>query len=380
MTRIKLLAIAAMCLLGAGLLVAGCGGGDEDPEDVLAETFASDTQVNSGTLDLSISGSAEGATGGSLDASLSGPFQAEEGQFPQFALTASVSGEGVGQSISFDGGVTSTGDALFVNYNGTDYEVPANVFKQVQENYEASSAQTDTSTGTFQEQCQRAAEQGQFDPSICDIDPLSLFTNLENAGDADVEGTETTHVSGDINIAEIGDLAAEAIAASPQGQLLPPGSLDAVTGQLEEAVDEASFDVYSGKEDHILRQLDLNVAVAPPEDTAGLVPIDSISFDVSVALGAVNEPQTIEAPADAQPFDGLLDELGASGLPLGDLGGLGGGGLPGGGDIYDFDGPGGVTPGGSGGAGGGAGGATSGAYLDCIDSATTPEEIAGCVE
>lgn len=374
MTRTKLLAIATMCLLGAGLLVAGCGGGDEDPEDVLTETFSSDTQVNSGTLDLSISGSAEGATGGSLDASLSGPFQAEEGQFPQFALTASVNGEGVGQSISFEGGVTSTGDALFVNFNGTDYELPADVFKQVQENYEVSSAQTDTSTGTFQEQCQRAAEQGQLDPSICDIDPLSLFTNLENESDADVEGTETTHISGDINIAEIGNIAAEAIAASPQGQFLPPGSLEGVTAQLEEAVDEASFDVYSGKEDRVLRKLDISVAVAPPEDTAGLVPIDSISFDFSVALGAVNEPQTIEAPADPQPFDGLLDELGASGLPLGDLGGLGGGSLPGG-DIYDFDGPGGVTPGGSGGAG-----ATSGAYLDCIDSATTPEEIAGCVE
>lgn len=382
MTRFKLLAIAASCLLGAGLLVAGCGGSDEDPEDVLTETFSGDKQVDSGTLALSISGSAEGATSGSLDASLSGPFQSEEGQFPQFDLTASVNGEGVGQSISFEGGLISTGDALFVNYNGTDYEVPADVFKQVQENYQASSAETqDSATGSFQEQCQAAAEQGSIPTSICDIDPLSLFTNLENEGDTDVEGTEATHISGDLNLEQIGNLASEAIAASPQGQFLPPESLDQVTAQIEEAVDEASFDIYSGSEDRILRKLDLSVAVAPPEDTTGLVPIDSINFDFSIALGAVNEPQTIEAPADAQPIDGLLDELGASGLPLGDLGGLGGGGLPGGGDLYDFDGPGGVTPGGSGGGGGGgAGGGSSDAYLDCIDGATTPEEIAACVE
>jgi hypothetical protein len=377
LTRFKLLAIATACLL-ATALVAGCdlgGGGDEDPEEVLSETFTGDKQVDSGTIDLSISGSAEGATGGSAEASVSGPFQSEEGQFPQFDLTASVSAEGLGQSFNFDGGLVSSGDAMFVNYQGTDYEVPADVFKQVQKNYEASSAQTTETQGSFQEQCEAAAEQGGVDPSICDFDPLSLFTNLENEGDEDVEGAETVHISGDLNLEEIGNLASEAIAASPQGQFLPPASLDQMTAQLEEAVDEASFDVYSGTEDRILRQLDLNFAFAPPEDAAATVPVDSVDLDFSVVLGAVNEPQTIEAPTDAQPLDDLLSELGVSDLPLDDLGGLEGGG-GGGGGLYDFDGPGGVSPGG----GGGGGGGSDDAYLDCVAEAQTPEEIAECVE
>jgi hypothetical protein len=379
LTRFKLLAIATACLL-ATALVAGCdfgGGGDEDPEEVLRETFSGDKQVDSGTIDVSLSGSAEGATGGSGEASVSGPFQSEEGQFPQFDLTASVSAEGLGQSVNFDGGLVSSGEALFVNYQGTDYEVPADAFKQIQKNYEASSAQTTETEGSFQEQCEAAAEQGGVDPSICDFDPLSLFTNLENEGDEDVEGAETVHISGDLNLEEIGNLVSEAIAASPQGQFLPPGSLDQMTAQLEEAVDEASFDVYSGTEDRILRQLDLNFSFVPPDDAAVAVPVESVDLAFSVVLGAVNEPQTIEAPTEAQPLDDLLSELGVSGLPLDDLGGLGGGGGGGaGGGLYDFDGPGGVSPGG----GGGGGGGSDDAYLDCVAEAQTPEEIAECVE
>jgi hypothetical protein len=381
LNRFKLLAFALCLALGAAFLVAGCGGDDEDPEDVLRETFSGEHTVNSGTVDVSVSGSVEGATGGNFDASVSGPFQATEGEFPQFDLTVSATGEGAGQSIDFEGGLTSTGDAMFVNYNGTDYEVDQATFKQIQQNYEASQAQTED-TGSFQEQCQTAAEQGGIDPSLCDIDPFSLLTNLENEGEEDVEGASTTHVHGDINVEEIGNLAAEAIAASPQGAFLPPEAIDQATAQVEEAVDEASFDVYSGTDDKILRRFDLNLGITAPDDAAVAVPIEGADLTLSIVLGAVNEPQTIEAPADAQPFEGLLEELGASGIPLGDLGDLGGGSIPtvpgGGGGNFDFDGPGGVSPGGGG--GGGGAGAPDDAYLDCIANAQTPEEIAGCVE
>jgi hypothetical protein len=377
LARLKLLAIATAGLLGTGLLVAGCGGGDEDPEQVLTETFSNDQQVNSGTLDMSISGSAEGSSGGNLDASLSGPFQSEEGQFPEFDLTANTSGEGAGQSLDFEGSLISTGDGLFVEYQDNAYQVPDDVFKQLQQDYAANAEQTQA-TGSFQERCQQAADQGGFDASLCDIDPLSLVTNLDNEGDEDVEGTETTHVSGDINIEEIGNLASDAIAASPSGQFLPPDQLDQLTTQLEDAVDEASFDVYSGKDDHLLRRLDLHLSITAPEGLSTFVPVSSFDLDFSVAVGAVNEPQTIEAPSGARPLNDLLDQLGASGLPLGALGGGALGGGTGGGGLYDFGGGG--TSSGGGGGGGAGGGAPSGAYLDCIQNAQTPQEITDCVD
>src|SRR5919198_2563165 len=81
-TRIRLLSLAAVSILGAGL-VAGCGGddgGDEDPQQVIDETFSNDQEVNSGVIDLSLSGSAEGEDAGNIDASLSGPFQGDENE------------------------------------------------------------------------------------------------------------------------------------------------------------------------------------------------------------------------------------------------------------------------------------------------------------
>jgi hypothetical protein len=384
LNRFKLLAFAVCLALGAAFLVAACGGDDEDPEEVLRATFSGDQQVDSGTIDVSLSGSAEGATGGSFDASVSGPFQADDESFPQFDLAVTASGEGAGQTLDFQGGLTSTGDAMFVNYNGTDYEVDQRTFQQIQQGYEQSQAEDTEETGSFQEQCQAAAEQGGVDPSLCEIDPFTLFENLENEGEEDVEGASTTHVHGDLNIEELGNIAGEAIAASPQGAFLPQEAIDQAVAQLEEAVDEASFDVYSGTEDDILRRLDINLGVTAPDDAAVAVPVEGADVTLSVVLGAVNEPQTIEAPADAQPFDQLLDELGASGIPLGDLGGGipavpdGGGGA--GGDAFDFDGSGGVSPGGGGGGGSGGTAAPNDAYLDCIAQAQTPEEIADCVE
>jgi hypothetical protein len=369
LARFKLLAFAATCLIVSGVLVAGCGGGDEDPEDVLTQTFSGDHQVDSGTLDMSISGAVEGSTGGSIDASVSGPFQAEEGQFPEFDLAASVTGEGAGQSVDFQGGLTSAGDKLYVTYQDTPYEVPDDVFKQVEQNYQDNAAQAQDAGGSFQERCQQAAQQGGFDPSLCDVDPLSLVTNLSNEGDEDVEGTDTVHVSGDINVAEIGNLASEAIAASPSGQFLPQDQLDQLSQQGEDAIDEASFDVYSGKDDDILRRLDLSIAVTAPEAAALVTPVSGANVDFSVSIGAVNEPQTIEAPTDAKPLDDLLDEVGASGLPLG---GLGGGAIPGLGDegLPDL--------GGGTGGDGGTGGGSPDAYLNCIENANTPTEIASC--
>jgi hypothetical protein len=381
LNRFKLLALALGLALFAGFVVAGCGGDDEDPEDVLRATFSGDHQVDSGTIDMSVSGSVEGATGGSFDASLGGPFQAaDDDSFPQFDLAVSATGEGAGQSLDFEGGLTSTGDAMFVNYNGTDYEVDQRTFDQIVQGYEQSQAEdTSEENGTFEEQCQAAAEQGGVDPSLCAIDPLDLVTNLENEGEEDVEGASTTHVHGDVNLEEVARIAGEAIAESQQGAFLPPETIDQATAQVTEAVDEASFDVYSGTDDDILRRLDINIGITAPDDAAVAVPIEGADATFSVVLGAVNEPQTIEAPADAQPFDQLLDELGASGVPLGGLGG----GIPGGGGgAFDFDGSGGVSPGGGGGGGGGGtGGATpDDAYLDCIAEAQTPEEIADCVE
>ena len=121
------------------VLIAGCGGDDEsdvDPQTVLDETFGNDERVSSGDLSLSLGGSAEGDAGGSFEASLSGPFQGDPDNpaaIPQLDWTGSISAEGAGQSINFEGGVTVTEDNAYVEYGGNAYEVGAETFAQFKE-------------------------------------------------------------------------------------------------------------------------------------------------------------------------------------------------------------------------------------------------------
>ena len=385
MTRYRLLSLATVALLGTGVL-AGCGGdddgGDEDPQAVLDETFSNDESINSGVLDLSLDISAEGDEGGSFDASISGPFQgeeAEQGEFPQFDLTASLTGEGGGQSIDFDGGLIATSDQAFVSYQDTDYEVPQAFFDQIKQLSEQAAAQSQT-------------DEGQDTGAILEqlgIDPSTWLTNVENEGDEEVEGTDTTHIHGDANVAAVLEdfqSAAERTGAGTTQQIDP----DEIA-EVEDAVDEASIDVYSGVDDRILRRLDFNLGITPPEDDASGV--DSADVGFSLTFSDVNQDQTIEAPSDAQPFSqleqdiglppGLLEgALGGGGLsPSGGGGGLGGESLGGGGG-----GGGGLLPGGGGGGGGGAGGGggelpgggATDAYFKCLQDAQSQEEITAC--
>jgi uncharacterized membrane protein YgcG len=359
--RIRLLSLAAVSILGAGL-VAGCGGddgGDEDPQQVLDETFSNDQEVNSGVIDLSLSGSAEGEEGGSLDASLSGPFQgdaSQEGEFPEFDLTASVSGEGGGQSIGFEGGLTATADQAFVSYQDTTYEVPKAFYDQIKQAAE-------------QAQARAGAGQDQDAGAIFDqlgVDPSSWLSEPENEGDEDVEGTETIHIHADANVPRIVEDIGSISEQTGGGQID-----EDELAQAEEAIDEASIDVYSGKDDRILRRLTVNLAASAPEGADSTVA--GFDGEFSITLSDVNADQNIEAPSDAQPFSQLEQDLG---LPPGLLeSALGGGGLSGGGLGGGSLGGGSLGGGGGGGAGGGG---NTDDYAKCLQQAKTVDEINAC--
>jgi hypothetical protein len=367
----RLLSLAVVALLGAGL-VAGCGGddegGDEDPQQVLDETFSNDQAINSGVFDLSLGISAEGEEGGSFDASLGGPFQGDEdatGEFPQFDLTASLTGEGGGESIDFEGGLIATSDQAFVSYQGTNYEVPQEFFDQIKQLSERAAAQSEE-------------QQGQDSSAVFDrlgIDPSNWLTEPTNEGNEDVEGTDTIHIHADADVpAIVEDITsiAEQTGAGATGTIDPDE-----LAEVEDAIDEASIDVYTGAEDNILRRLALTLGVTPPEgDTSG---VDSADVEFSLTFSEVNEEQTIEAPSDARSFSDLESEIG---LPPGTLesglsgglgggpGGLGGGSLGGGGNDPQVPVPGG---------GGGGGGGSADALTKCLQNATSQQELNDCL-
>ena len=112
---------------------------------------------------------------------------------------------------------------------------------------------------------QAQAQQGNQDASTfferLGVDPQTWLTNLSNEGDEDVEGTETIHIHGDADVDQIvSDLAR--IAQRVPGGAAP--ELDqAQLDQVKNAIKEASLDVYSGKDDQILRKLSLSLSIEP---------------------------------------------------------------------------------------------------------------------
>jgi hypothetical protein len=351
LTRIRARAAILAFILVLPVAVAGCGGdggdgGSEDPSQVLEQTFNNPTDVTSGQLDISVDGSAEGSQSGDLTATIEGPFQTDENDptaFPQLDLSAQVSASGAGQSFDFDGGLVTTEDNAFVEYQGQAYEVGSAIFQQFKTAYEQS--------------VRRSQAQGdnQDASTIFDrlgVDPQTWLTNLSNEGDEDVEGTDTIHIHGDADVGQIVSDFAK-IAQRVPGASAP--NLDQVQlDQVKDSIKEASLDVYSGKDDHILRKLSVSLVIEPPA-SAGDTGVSSVNLDLSVTLSDVNEPQTISAPSDAQPIAGLLRQLGLS--SLGSIGSSGG------------------TSGGVGGGGG-----PSSDYLKCIEDATTAAEIQSCAD
>jgi hypothetical protein len=289
-------------------------------------------------------------------------------------LTASASGDGGGQSIDFEGGLIITDDNAFVEYGGETYEVGTDTFASFKDSFEQAAAQGSgdqnaDAAQSFKEGCEQAVEAQGGDASACDFEISGWFTNLTSDGTEDLDGTEVNHVSGDIDVGQmLDDLIGIAQSVPGASAQVDQSQVD----QVSEAISNASFGLYSGTDDDLLRKLDLDVSIDPSAIAGATpVPIESLDLSLSAGVSDVNEDQTIEAPSGAKPISDLLGQLGIGGLgPLGGLGGsgldLGGGSTGGGGGNFDF--------------GGGSGGSDSSqAYFDCIQQAAgDPDAAAAC--
>jgi hypothetical protein len=323
----------------AALTLAACGGG-ADPNKVLNQTFSGNKQVRSGRVDLSLTLKAEGVPQlqKPVTIKLSGPFQGQGGSLPQFdfALALSASGQ------SFSAGAVSTGDKGFLKFQGQSYAVPVNVFASFKQGYEQARSQ----------QRQRGAQ----NPSLASfgVNPRDWLKDPKSEGDADVEGTSTNHISAKVDVGKLLDDVNRILQRTrgrlPQAQTLPSGITAQQRKTIENAIKESSFEVYSGKDDHVLRRMVVKLTFSVPETArrqASGLKGGNIGFDLTLA--GLNQPQTISAPAAARPFSDLTSRLRSS------LGGLAGGA---------------VTPsGGAAAPSGGTGNAKAQQYLQCLQRA-----------
>ena len=347
-------AVFSLSVLALVALLVGCGGGgggDKDPKEAINDAFS--TPIESANVTLSMKVSAEGVPQleEPAEVKLSGPFQSNgKEKLPSLDWQVSVSGGGQ----SFSGGLISTGDNAFVNFQGSDYEVGEEQVAQIN---------------------QQLGQQTQ-DKTLKDfgIDPNNWVTNAEDEGNEEVNGADTQHISAGIDIEKmLNDLnktveQAGAMSGGATPQQITPEQIE----QIKQVVKEPKIDVYVSNEDDTLRRLKVVVDFEIPEDQRSQFQgASGGTFEFSLDLAEVGEEQTIEAPANPKP----LSEL------QGSLGGLGGGGTT----TPDPGASGDSGSSGSGSSGSGGSGATAEdfeKYSKCIEQAdpSNTAEIQKCSE
>jgi hypothetical protein len=314
----SLQALMLSLLAALALGVAACGGGDEassdtDVDTLLKDTFSGqDKKISSGKLDLTLKVDAKNAQGvnGPITLSVKGPFQSEGKQkLPKFDIAFAF--EGAGQSIK--AGLTSTGTKGFVNFQGSDYAVSDQVFKQFKASYEEARKQGKSNSN------QSLSSLG--------LNPRDWLTNPKNEGDAKVGGDDTIKITGGVDVDKLLDDVNQALKKTRElgvqgAKDLPTQLTPEQKKQVVDAVKHPRVEIYTGKEDKILRRMVVALGLVAPKTASSSG--GSADFKLDLALADLNEDQEIAEPSNAKPFDQLVSQLG--GLGLGGLGGSGSGG------------------------------------------------------
>jgi hypothetical protein len=371
--RIRTLVLLATAPVIAAAFLAACGGGgsdggsSEDPQKVIDK--ATLKGVESGNLDLSLKVNSHGSEGGNLDVSLSGPFQAgAKGELPEADFSAKVSGEAEGEKLDFEGDATLLSDRAYIGYEGDEYEVDPTTFGFIKSGFEQAQEEGGgEGEGGEGKACQEAA---------AELEISDFVKNLKNNGGVEVEGVQTTEISGDLDVPGAIDqiikltenpaCSSQLEAAGP----LPLGELEKAKETLANQVQKAHASVFVGEDDDIVRKLSAELELEP----VGGEPRE-IQFELS--LGEVNEPQKITPPPSAKPLEQLFQKLGINPLEL--LQGGASGGLGGLLEGLGIGGSGGESSSGEGSGGGEGAVGESKAYLEClreVESATDLQECA----
>src|SRR5262249_8741841 len=151
------------------------------------------------------------------------------------------------------------GDKAYVGYEGVEYEVDPTTFNFVKSIIKRRSGGKNQSTELTA--CQEAAAELQIS---------NFVENLKGEGSADVGGTSTNKVSGDLDVSGAVEEAAE-LSEDPacREQLKAAGPfsaarLEKAKTRVEESLKGAHVVLYVG-DDHIVRRITAEATVEPPK-------------------------------------------------------------------------------------------------------------------
>jgi hypothetical protein len=394
--RSRLPLLLALALVVPTLGVTACGGDeasgtDESAQQLINQTFSGEKKVDSGKVNLNLgakleaTGAASSQLEGPISLKLTGPFQSQgEDKLPEvdFDMTISAGGQ------KFTAGAVTTNDKAFIAYQGTEYRIPQDQFERYKRQVERESRQ------------QNKNQQNQFDLASLGVNPRDWLQNPKKEGEEEVGGAETVHVSADVRIGallkDLNDLIRRAGRLGLESDQVPQRIPERTQRQIEESVKSAQFDLWTGKDDKIMRRLEIEFSFDLPEELRTQAQgVSGGTVDIKVEIAELNEDQEIKVPTKSRPLSELQSQLGVSALGLGE--GLGSGSS---GSGSSGSGSGGGSSGGSSSGGGSSGSGSSGSsgggtdlgtggdpnidsarserYLKCLSDAKRPADIEKC--
>jgi hypothetical protein len=256
--------------------LAGCGGGG-DATPILSHTAANLGKIHSGRLDLRFLVTPRDGKG-RVGFELHGPFQLRQG-LPLARMSYTQITGGRSATATF----VSTGARAYVEIGGRAYVLP-----------DASAAQLASAAGSV------GGSQGVGDLRI---DGWVKDPHVSDGGD--VGGAATDHVSSDLDVVR---------AANDLLDLVRRLGRDAPTlrgrsaEQLRHAVRSSHLDVWTGKDDRLLRRLRIEADFGfdvPDSLRRALGDVVGGKFEFELGIANPNEPVHVAAPAHPLPASQL---------------------------------------------------------------------------
>lgn len=256
--------------------LAGCGGGG-DAAAILSRTAANLGKIHSGRLDLTFLMTPKDGRG-RVGFELHGPFQLRQGlPLARMDYTQITGGRSATATL------VSTGARAYVEIGGRAYVLPA-----------AAAAQLASAAGSV------GGSQGVGDLRI---DGWVRDPHVSDGGD--VGGASTDHVSSDLDVVRAAnDLLALVRRLGRDAPALRGSSAE----QLRDAVRSSHLDVWTGKDDRLLRRLrvDADFGFDVPESLRRtLGDVVGGKFEFELAISNPNEPVHVSPPSNPLPASQL---------------------------------------------------------------------------
>jgi hypothetical protein len=265
------------------LVLAGCGGDGGEADDVLAETAERLEAIESGRLTMKLVVSPTGAEAEKVGFELEGPFSLDaRGGLPIARIDyTKIRGSARGAVT-----IVSTGRKAYVEVDGQVYELPP----EREDELRAAGAALAEGEGL----------------GALRLDEWIEDPELSEGGT--VAGVETDRIDARLDVAAAAQDLVEVARGLPQGSLEELAEADEQT--IERATRSATLELFTGKEDRLLRRLSLDVDLGfdvPAALRSALGDLVGARIEFDLTVEDPNTTVTVEEPARALPYSELSD-------------------------------------------------------------------------